>query len=93
MNNQKPKHLVIDTSGFNNYTRRQKLYRLIDAIFTYNLIVYISPELIDELEQTIPATSVVELPQLVYDGYLDTIKSACILFEPVLQYNVVRSKR
>lgn len=87
MSNPKPKYLVIDTSVFINYTRHQKLYRLIDAIFTYDLIVYISPELIEELEKNIPETSAVDLPQFVYDGYLDTIKSACIIFEPVPQYN------
>ena len=87
MSNQKPKYLVIDTSVFINYTRHQKLYRLIDAIFTYDLVVYISPELIDELEQNIAVTSAVELPQLVYDGYLNTIKSSCVIFKPVLLYN------
>ncbi len=86
MNNQKPKHLVIDTSVFINYTRHQKLYRLVDAIFTYDLMVYISTELVDELEKNIPITSAVELPQFVYDGYLETIQASCIIFEPVSAY-------
>lgn len=86
MSEPKPKHLVIDTSVYINYTRHQKLYRLIDAILTYDLVVYISSALIDELERNIPLTSAVELPQAVYDGYLHTIKSICITFEPVQIY-------
>lgn len=86
MSEPKPKHLVIDTSVYINYTRHQKLYRLVDAILSYDLIVYISSDLIDELERNIPLTSAVELPQLVYDGYLHTIKSISILFEPVPEY-------
>jgi predicted nucleic acid-binding protein len=54
MSNQKPDQLVIDTSVFINYTRHQKLYRLINAILTYDLSVYLSPDLIDELERNIP---------------------------------------
>ncbi len=87
MINPKFKHLVIDISVYINYTRHQKLYRLVDAIFTYDLVVYISSYLIDELERNTPLTSAVELPQVVYDGYLNTIKSICIFFEPVAQYN------
>lgn len=86
MSNQKPKQLVIDTSVFINYTRHQKLYRIINTILTYDLSVYVSSALIDELEKNIPVTSVVELPQSVYDGYVETIKASCIIFEPVLQY-------
>jgi uncharacterized protein len=86
MSNQKPNQLVIDTSVFINYTRHQRLYRLINAILTYDLSVYLSPELIDELERNIPITSAIELPQFIYDGYLETIKSSCIIFEPILQY-------
>ena len=87
MSNPKFKHLVIDTSVYINYTRHQKLYRLVDAILTYDLVVYISSYLIDELERNIPLTTAVELPQFVYDGYLNTIKSICIFFQPVSQYN------
>ncbi len=87
MSNPKPKHLVIDTSVYINYTRHQKLYRLVDAILFYDLVVYISPYLIDELERNLPLTSAVELPQFVYDGYLKTIQSICIFFEPLLQYD------
>ena len=54
MSNQKPDQLVIDTSVFINYTRHQKLYRLIRAILTYDLSVYLSPDLIDELEGIFP---------------------------------------
>lgn len=86
MSNQKPDQLVIDTSVFINYTRHQKLYRLIRAILTYDLSVYLSPHLIDELERNIPITSAIELPQFIYDGYLETIKASCIIFEPILQY-------
>jgi predicted nucleic acid-binding protein len=68
MSNPKPKHLVIDTSVYINYTRHQKLYRLVDAILSYDLVVYISPDLIDELQPNIPLTTAVELPQFVYDG-------------------------
>lgn len=87
MSNPKPKNLVIDTSVYITYTRHQKLYRLVDAILTYNLAVYISPALLDELQRNIPPTSAVDLPQDVYDGYLVTIKSICINFEPAAQYN------
>lgn len=86
MSEPKPKHLVINTSVYINYTRHQKLHRLVDAILSYDLVVYMSPDLIDELQRTIPLTSAVELPQFVYDGYLHTIKSICILFEPVPQF-------
>ena len=86
MSEPKPKHLVIDTSVYINYTRHQKLYRLADTILTYDLVIYISPDLIDELERNIPLTSAVELPQFVYEGYLHTIKSVCVFFEPVPQY-------
>ena len=86
MSEPKPKHLVIDTSVYINYTRHQKLYRLADTILTYDLVIYISPDLIDELERNIPLTSAVELPQFVYEGYLHTIKSVCVFFEPVTQY-------
>ncbi len=86
MSNQSPKQLVIDTSVFINYTRHQKLYRLVNAILTYNLSVYLSSDLIDELERNIPVTSAVELSQSVYDGYLETIKASCITFEPVVQF-------
>ena len=57
MSNPKPDRLVIDTSVFINYTRHQKLYRLINAILTYDLSVYLSFDLIDELERNIPLTS------------------------------------
>ncbi len=63
MSNPKPEHLVIDTSVYINYTRHQKLYRLVDAILIYDLVV--SSYLIDELERNIPLTSAVELPQFV----------------------------
>jgi uncharacterized protein len=86
MSNQKPDQLVIDTSVFINYTRHQKLYRLIRTILTYDLSVYLSPHLIGELERNIPITSAIELPQLIYVGYLETIKASCIIFEPILQY-------
>jgi putative PIN family toxin of toxin-antitoxin system len=86
MSEPKRKHLVIDTSVYINYTRHQKLNRLIDAILSYDLVVYISPDLIDELVRNIPLTSAVELPQFVYDGYLQTIKSISVLFQPVPQY-------
>lgn len=79
MSNQKPKQLVIDTSVFINYTRYQKLYRLVNAILTYDLSVYLSSDLIDELKRNIPITSAVELPQLIYDGYLETIIASCII--------------
>lgn len=87
MSNSKPKQLVIDTSVYITYTRHQKLYRLIDAILTYDLVIYISSALIDELARNIPPTSAAELPQSVYDGYLETIKSVCIIFDPLAQYN------
>ncbi len=87
MSRSKPKNLVIDTSVYINYTRHQKLYRLINAIVTYDLIVYLSPELIAELERNIPLTSAVTLPQHVFDNYLLTIKNVCQLFEPVPQYS------
>ncbi|HEY5409062.1 MAG TPA: putative toxin-antitoxin system toxin component, PIN family [Ginsengibacter sp.] len=86
MSNQKPKQLVIDTSVFINYTRHQKLYRLINTILNYDLSVYLSAELIDELERNIAIASAIELPQSVYSGYLENIIAACIIFEPVLQY-------
>jgi putative PIN family toxin of toxin-antitoxin system len=86
MRNQKPKNLVIDTSVYINYTRHQKLYRLINAIFTYDLTIFISPELIDELERNIKITSAVELPGIVYKGYLKTIKASCIIFAPSRGY-------
>ncbi len=71
---------------FINYTRHQKLYRLINAILTYDLSVYLSSYLIDELERNIPITSAVELPQFIYDGYIETIIASCIIFDPILQY-------
>lgn len=78
MSGPKPKHLVIDTSVYINYTRHQKLHRLVDAILSYYLVVYISLDLIEELERNISLTSAVELPQFVYDGYLHSIKSIYI---------------
>lgn len=85
-NQKKPSRLVIDTSVFINYTRHQKLYRLINAILTYDLTVYLSSDLIDELERNIPITSAVELPQIIYDRYIETIIASCVIFKPVLQY-------
>ena len=87
MSRSKPKHLVIDTSVYINYTRHQKLYRLINAIVTYDLIVYLSPELIAELEKNIALTSAVTLPKRVFDNYLLIIKNACHIIEPIPQYN------
>lgn len=55
-------------------------------MLTYDLSVYLSSDLIDELERNIPITSAVELPQFIYDGYLETIIASCIIFEPTLQY-------
>lgn len=86
MRNQKPERLVIDTSVFINYTRHQKLYRLVNAILTYDLTVFLSFDLIEELERNIPVTSAIELPEAVYAGYIDTIKASCIIFQPVVQY-------
>jgi hypothetical protein len=49
---------------FINYARHQKLYRLINAILTYDLSVYLSSYLIDELERNIPITSAVDYRNL-----------------------------
>ncbi len=87
MSNPKFKHLVIDTRFILITPATKNFIASFDAILIYDLVVYISPYLIDELERNISLTSAVELPQFVYDGYLNTIKAICILFEPTSQYN------
>lgn len=86
MHDPAPRHLVIDTSVYITYTRHQKLYRLIDAVLTYELIVYLSPALVDELRRNIPPTSSVELPSFIYDEYLAAIQAVCVHYEPFSRY-------
>ena len=40
---------VIDSSVYLNYAAYGKIYRLMDAIVTYDLVVYINEELLNEL--------------------------------------------
>ena len=47
------KKFVIDTSVFITYAAYNKIYRLVDAIISYELIVFINDELLQELENNI----------------------------------------
>ena len=47
------KALVVDTSVFLTYAAYDKIYRLIDAIDKYDLIVYVNDELLNEIERNL----------------------------------------
>ncbi|MFP5040644.1 putative toxin-antitoxin system toxin component, PIN family [Parasediminibacterium sp. JCM 36343] len=46
-----PTKLVIDTSVYFTYAKHGKLYRLADAVLTYNLVVFVDDLLIAEVER------------------------------------------
>ena len=51
---------VIDSSVYISYAAYGKIYLLLDAIVTYDLIVYINEELLNELYKNIPKVIRVE---------------------------------
>ena len=72
---------VIDTSVYINFSRYNKVHRLITAIAKNNLYVYVNRQLITELEKNIPLIlkDAVVNPQII----IETIKLATFYFETV----------
>ena len=69
--------LVIDTSVYINYCIYNKLYRLINAIDKYNLMVFINEDLIMELENNIE------------DALKSADTNASILLEAILEATIL----
>lgn len=78
------KKLVIDTSVYITYAAYNKIYRLVDAIATYELQVYISHDLFKEIEDIADCLQVKVVDPLVL---LLAIKQATIFAEVSPEYS------
>lgn len=63
---------VIDTSVYLSYASHGKIYRLLDAIVTYDLVVYVNQDLLNELYKNIP--KVIRVEGVIADEVLNTLK-------------------
>ena len=72
------KKIVIDSSVYLSYVAYGKIYRLLDAIITYNLIVYVNQELLSELYKNIP--KVIRVEGILAGEILNAIKIHSIEF-------------
>lgn len=66
------KKIVIDSSVYLSYASYGKTYRLLDAIITYNLVVYVNQELLSELCKNIP--KVIRVEGIIAEDILNALK-------------------
>lgn len=62
---------ILDTSVILNYATYNKLYRLLDAIIRYRIIIYVNDNLITELEKNLPR--VIKAPNVPHAEILENI--------------------
>jgi predicted nucleic acid-binding protein len=63
---------VIDSSVYLIYASHGKIYRLLDAIVTYDLIVYVNQDLLSELNKNIP--KVIRVDGVKADEIVNSLK-------------------
>lgn len=74
------KALVVDTSVFLTYAAYDKIYRLVDAIQKYSLLVYVNDNLLNEIERNLYNSVRVENanPILIFEAIKENTKLVSI---------------
>ena len=62
---------VLDTSVILKFTTHNKLYRLLNIVTTYNIVIFINDSLIAELERNLP--KVIKSPVVPYNEIIEQI--------------------
>jgi predicted nucleic acid-binding protein len=62
---------VLDTSVLLKYTTHGKLYRLLNIVIKYKIIIYVNDNLIAELQKNLP--KVIKSPAIPYTEILEDI--------------------
>lgn len=79
------KKFVIDTSVYLTYAAYNKIYRLVDAIYRYNLSVYINEDLLTELENNI--VDCLSVKDINPSALLDAIKASVVFVATQKHYS------
>jgi putative PIN family toxin of toxin-antitoxin system len=79
--------MVIDTNIYLTYIRYNKLSRLINAIETYDLLVYINNELLEEINRNLPKV-IKEISEIIRSLIISTIASATVKIETVPSFSL-----
>jgi len=62
---------VLDTSVILKYATHSKLYRLLNIVITYNIVIYVNADLVSELKRNLPKA--IRFPSVPHEEILTDI--------------------